>query len=75
MGCEYFALSYGSCHQKMVLGQKKIKEDKVKGKLRREGVMVRVVCGIGRHMIGNNENLGHRFRNRNHLAVHLERRL
>lgn len=36
MGHEYFALNYGSWHQEMVMGQQKIKEENVKGKLRTE---------------------------------------
>lgn len=69
MGHEHFALSYGSWHQEMVMGQKRFEEDRVKGKLRIEGAMFRVLHGTGHYIIGNNENTGYRFRNKSHIAI------
>lgn len=75
MGHEYFALSYGSWHQEMVMEQKMFEEDRVKGKLRIEGAMFRVVHGTGHYIIGNNESTVHGFRNKSHIAIHLKRNL
>lgn len=57
------------------MGQKRFEEDRVKGKLRIEGAMFRVVHGTGHYIIGNNENTGYRFRNKSHFAIYLKRNL